>query len=182
MKAIPESAIEKLLNTLGKELAMNYYGLDVHFTVLGVEVKNENYYEIRVTTDKPLPTIFDVKIEPNMVYGRFASIQDLMGNLQYLLKYVGINHAHIILVQESWPPTWISGTKNDDPLKNPNNFVELPSVGAMLEIDTGYTYPMFQNGTIDAEESFHLASIDEEEWWNSLSPEDIQTLENIYSR
>ena len=88
---VSEQVIEKLLNSLGRELAMNYYGLDLRFTVLGVEVEHEDFYTITITTDKPLPTIFNVKMEPNMVYGRFPSNQDLIGNLEYLLRYLGIN-------------------------------------------------------------------------------------------
>jgi hypothetical protein len=65
---VPESQIEKLLNSLGKELAMNYYGLDLHFTVLGVEVQNKDFYTIKITTDKPIPTIFGVSMEPDMKY------------------------------------------------------------------------------------------------------------------
>lgn len=178
---VDEGVIEKVLNSLGKKLAMDYYGLDLHFTVLGVEVEHEDFYTIRVTTDKPIPTIFGVSMEPNMKYGRFASIQDLMFNLEYLLRYIGINHANIKLIQESWPPTWVSGTSDDAPLKHPTNYIELPSVGAMLEVDTGYTYPKYQSGKIDSREGYHLAHIDNDEWWESLSPEDIQVLDNIYS-
>ena len=177
---VSEQVIEKLLNSLGRELAMNYYGLDLRFTVLGVEVEHEDFYTITITTDKPLPTIFNVRMEPNMVYGRFASIQDLIGNLEYLLRYLGINQSNIILRQDSWPPSWKDGTDNDAPLKNPMNYIDLDSVGSMLEVDTGYTYPKFDNGTIDSREGYHLANIEDDEWWESLSSEDIQTLENTY--
>lgn len=180
---VNEEVIEKVLNSLGKKLAMDYYGLDLHFTVLDVKVEQDtHFYTIKITTDKPLPTIFDVKIEPNMVYGRFAAIGDLIGNLQHLLRYVGINKSRIELIQEKWPPTWLGGTEDNDPIKNPDNFVKLPSVGAMLEIDTGYVYPMFEEGYgINSDEGIHLSHLDNDEWWGNLSPEDIQVLDNIYS-
>ena len=179
---IPEKSIEKLFNTLGREMAMRYYGLDLHFTVLKAEPVSATEYDIEIKTDKPLPLIFDVKIEPNFTYGKYASIPDLLGNLSALLKYVGIKHGYIKLPEQTYPQSWVNGTDEKAYIENPQEFIELESVGSVLEIETGYTYPLFQNGYIDTDDGWSLAEIDNEDWWDQLSEEDKQKLDNIYNR
>jgi hypothetical protein len=179
---IPEKSIEKLFNSLGREMAMRYYDLDLHFTVLKVEPINASEYNIQVKTDKPLPLIFDVKTEPNFTYGKYASIPDLLGNLSALLKYVGIKHGYIELPEQTYPQSWVNGTDEKAYIENPQEFIELESVGSVLEIETGYTYPLFHNGYIDTGDGWSLANIDNEDWWDQLSEEDKQKLDNIYNR
>lgn len=179
---IPEKSIEKLFNSLGREMAMRYYGLDLHFTVLKVEPVSATEYDIEIKTDKPLPLIFDVKIEPNFTYGKYASIPDLLGNLSALLKYVGIKYGHITLPEQTYPHTWTHGTNERAFIEHPEEFIKLDSVGSVLEVETGYTYPLFTDGYLDTDNGWSLANIDNEDWWDHLSEEDKQKLDNIYNR
>jgi len=177
---VSEKAIEDLLNTLGKQLAMDYYGLDLNFTVVDV---NEKYghTNIIVKTDKQIPMTFDVKIEPNMNASRFARIGDLMGNLAYLMRYLGIKNSSVQIPEEQTPERYQTIVTRDDFIKHPQDYVELESVGHVLEKDTGYVYPLYQNNKIEVNDSAHLSEIFEDDWWDSLSHEDIHTLENIYN-
>ena len=182
---VTEKVIEKLFNSLGREMAMRYYGLDLHFTVLSAEPVDSwnSDYEIEIKTDKPLPMIFDVKTEPNFTYGKYASIPDLLGNLSALLKYTGIKNGHIKLPEQTYPHSWTHGTHEDAFIKHPQEFIELKSVGSVLEIETGYTYPLYNDKYIDTESGgWSLANIDNEDWWDQLSEEDKQKLDNIYNR
>ena len=177
---ITEKAIEKLFNTLGREMAMRYYGLDLHFTVLKVEHINSVEYDIEIKTDQPIPVIFDVKIEPNFIYGKYAPISDLLGNLSSLLKYVGVKYAHITLPEQTYPESWTRDGDTMDYIEHPQNFIELESVGSVLEIDTGYVYPLFNDGKIDTLNGNSIANIDDEEWWESLNGDDKRKLNDIY--
>ena len=175
---VSEKAIEDLLNTLGKQLAMDYYGLDLNFTV--VEVSEKYGTNIVVKTDKQIPMTFEVKIEPNMNASRFARINDLMGNLSHIMKYIGLDNAHVEIPREQTPERYQTAVTRDDYIKHPQDYVKLGSVGHVLEKDTGYVYPLYKNGKIEVADSEHLSNIFEDYWWDSLSPEDIHTLENIY--
>jgi len=176
---VSEKAIEDLLNTLGKKLAMDYYGLDLNFTVVEVSEKY-GFPRIVVKTDKQIPMTFDVKIEPGMNAGRFARIGDLMGNLSHIMKYIGLKNVDLVIPEEQTPERYQTVVTRDDFIKHPQDYVELESVGHVLEKDTGYVYPLYQNGKIESMDSIHLSEIYEDDWWDSLSPEDIHTLENIY--
>ena len=53
-----------------------------------------------------------------------------------------------------------------------NNFVNLSSVGCVLNTENGLVYPMLVNGTADLDDDgVHLNDI-EEEWVDGLSKED----------
>ena len=178
---VSEKAIEDLLNSLGSQLAKDYYGLDINFSVVELKEKYGQLYVV-VKPDRHIPMTFDVKIEPNMNAGRFARISDLTGNLEYLMKYIGVNDVYIQIKPEHVPERFKTMVSNDDYIKHPQSYVKLESVGHVLEIDTGYVYPLYQNNKIDVDVDFtHLSEIYEDDWWDSLSPEDIHTLENIYS-
>lgn len=179
---IPEKSIEKLFNTLGREMAMRYYGLDLHFTVLKAEPISASEYDIQIKTDKPLPLIFDVKTEPNFIYGKYAAIGNLLGNLSALLKYVGIKYANIKLPEQTYPTSWTYEPNTRAFIEHPQEFIELEGVGSVLEIETGFVYPLFQNGNIESDMGLSLADIDDEEWWEHLTEEDKQKLDNIYNR
>ncbi len=67
-----------------------------------------------------------------------------------------------------------------DYIEHPQNFIELESVGSVLEIDTGYVYPLFNDGKIDTLNGNSIANIDDEEWWESLNGDDKRKLNDIY--
>lgn len=75
-------AAEKLLNSMGKMMGLKYYGYDGEYTIKNINVYDDGFVELEVTTDKPVPDIMDVKIEPEFKYGKYASASDLIGNLE----------------------------------------------------------------------------------------------------
>ena len=64
------------------------------------------------------------------------------------------------------------------------NLVELESVGCVID-ENGVTYPQYpdnEDGTFggyDEDGGFHVNDIENEEWFDALSQEDIDTIEDI---
>ena len=64
------------------------------------------------------------------------------------------------------------------------NLVELESVGCVID-ENGITYPQYpdnEDGTFggyDEDGGFHVNDIENEEWFDALSQEDIDTIEDI---
>ena len=57
-----------------------------------------------------------------------------------------------------------------------NSFVNLSSVGCVLNVENGLVYPMLVNGTADLDDDgVHLNDV-EEEWVDGLSTEDAETV------
>ena len=70
--------------------------------------------------------------------------------------------------------------KENDFKEHPERFIHLCN-GSVVEKSSGFTYPLLSNGTIEVDEPFHLASIDNEEWWESLCDDDKIELNKTYS-
>lgn len=175
-----KSGAEKLLNVLGKKMAIKYYGYDGNYTVDDVIEYDDGYVEVFVKTDKQIPDIMDVKIEPNFIYGKYATASDLIGNLQAQLRYIRNNIYLMIDETESIYDRYGDKIKQNDFKKHPERFIHLCN-GSVVEKSSGYTYPLLSNGTIEVDEPFHLASIDNEEWWESLCDDDKIELNKTYS-
>ena len=58
------------------------------------------------------------------------------------------------------------------------NLVELESVGCVID-ENGVTYPMLVDGGYDEDGGFHVNDIENEEWFDALSQEDIDTIEDV---
>ena len=64
------------------------------------------------------------------------------------------------------------------------NLVELESVGCVID-ENGVTYPQYpdnEDGTFggyDEDGGFHVNDIENEEWFDALSQEDIDSIEDI---
>ena len=58
------------------------------------------------------------------------------------------------------------------------NLVNLDSVGCVID-ENGVTYPMLVDGGYDELGGFHVNDIENEEWFDALSQEDIDTIEDI---
>ena len=58
------------------------------------------------------------------------------------------------------------------------NLVNLDSVGCVID-ENGVTYPMLVDGGYDEDGGFHVNDIENEEWFDALSQEDIDTIEDI---
>jgi hypothetical protein len=57
-----------------------------------------------------------------------------------------------------------------------DSYVNLDSVGSVLNVENGLVYPMLVNGTADLDDDgVHLNDI-EEEWVDGLSTEDAETV------
>ena len=58
------------------------------------------------------------------------------------------------------------------------NLVNLESVGNVID-ENGVTYPMLADGGHDIFAGVHINDIENEEWFDALSLEDIDTIEDI---
>lgn len=178
-----KESLEKLLNSLGSSLVKKYYGLDLNFEVVSMEPVSASEWDAEIRTDKPIPPILDVKIEPEFKYGKYARIQDIIGNLESLSRYIGIKHLYLSLIDNVYPERWDRMVDKDDYINFPEEYIPLESVGAVVEKDTGYVYTLFNNDTLETKyDIYSLAQIDEEEWWESLSEEDKQQLNDYYGK
>ena len=58
------------------------------------------------------------------------------------------------------------------------NLVNLDSVGNVID-ENGVTYPMLVDGGFDEDAGCHVNDIENEEWFDALSQEDIDTIEDV---
>ena len=200
-------SLEKLFNTVGRNLAMNYYGFDSEYEVVSIidektgeevtdsDLGNTENYTATVKSKEPLPEIFDVKIEPLFRYGKYAQPMDLQFNLENLTKYISPNQIAVQLVGPEWNPgentyrtlqsfedKWGRSLDRDanDFQASPNSWIEL-SNGSVVDKITGDSFPLMSNGLIDKTEVWNIARVDDDEWWDSLSDEDKRNLTNNFS-
>jgi len=200
-------SLEKLLNTVGRNLAMNYYGFDSEYEVVsiidektGEEVTDFNFgdtenYTATVRAKEMLPEIFDVKIEPLFRYGKYAQPMDLQFNLENLTKYISPNQIAIQLVGPEWKPgentyrtlqsfedKWGRSLDRDanDFKANPDAWIELNN-GSVVDKLTGDSFPLMFNGLIDKTEVWNIARVDDDEWWGSLTDLDKERLTDNFS-
>lgn len=200
-------SLEKLLNTVGRNLAMNYYGFDSEYEVVsiidektGEEVTDFNFgdtenYTATVRAKEMLPEIFDVKIEPLFRYGKYAQPMDLQFNLENLTKYISPNQIAIQLVGPEWKPgentyrtlqsfedKWGRSLDRDanDFKVNPDAWIELNN-GSVVDKLTGDSFPLMFNGLIDKTEAWNIARVDDDEWWGSLTDLDKERLTDNFS-
>ena len=200
-------SLEKLLNTVGRNLAMKYYGFDSEYEVVsiidektGEEVTDFNFgdtenYTATVRAKEMLPEIFDVKIEPLFRYGKYAQPMDLQFNLENLTKYISPNQIAIQLVGPEWKPgentyrtlqsfedKWGRSLDRDanDFKANPDAWIELNN-GSVVDKLTGDSFPLMFNGLIDKTEVWNIARVDDDEWWGSLTDLDKERLSDNFS-
>lgn len=194
-----KSAIEKLLNSMGKKLAKDYYGLDLNFKVENIEGHNvmdggkkQYTYNVDVNTDKTIPSVLDVVIHPDFSYGKYSTYSDLQANLNYLSRYLGYTFYVNLLnkddyfemgVQDGVLPPYVLNP-NAERISDKFNFKEyypFDDNGSVLHKKSGYVYPLFINNNIDIDEGYHIAYIENDEWWDALSSEDKGVLNALYS-
>lgn len=58
------------------------------------------------------------------------------------------------------------------------NLINLDSVGCVID-ENGVTYPMLVDGGYDEDGACHINDIENEEFFDALSTEDIDTIEDI---
>ena len=62
------------------------------------------------------------------------------------------------------------------------NLVELESVGCVINSNNGLVCSVMADGSIDLDDlsnAFHVNDIENEEWFDALSQEDIDTIEDV---
>ena len=200
-------SLEKLLNTVGRNLAMKYYGFDSEYEVVSIidektgeevtdlNLGNTENYTATVRAKEMLPEIFDVKIEPLFRYGKYAQPMDLQFNLENLTKYISPNQIAIQLVGPEWKPgentyrtlqsfedKWGRSLDRDanDFKVNPDAWIELNN-GSVVDKLTGDSFPLMFNGLIDKTEVWNIARVDDDEWWGSLTDLDKERLSDNFS-
>jgi len=64
---------------------------------------------------------------------------------------------------------------------NPHEFIKLDSVGSIVNIKSGYVYPILTDLSMSHTYGVSLADIESEDFWDALSETDKQKLNDIYS-
>ena len=174
--------VEKVLNSLGKKLAKQLYGLDLNFKVTGVLEDSPNYlpkYMILTSTDKKIPNVLKVR-NHDWGNGRYSTISGLQQNLQHLFKYVGLQDLGLILNPEQLRIYQFPPLNEQDYLNNPDKFTPLVDKTYVLDNKTGWTYPLYQNDEIDVDNDYHISDIESDDWWADLTKEDKMKLDRLY--
>ena len=174
--------LEKLFNTLGKQMAKDYYGLDLNFKVVGKLEDSPDYSPdlmILVQTDKVIPNTLMVQ---NTGWGneKYATLENLQWNLSVLLKYITNKGVGIILNQSQLRTNDLPYPDEDDYIDHPERFTPLVDETYVLENNTGWVYYLGIDKKIDQHTAFHLSEIESEDWWESLTNEDKKKLEKLY--
>jgi len=192
-------SIDKLFNSLGSKMAKTYYGLDVTFEVKKI-VNHEEYNakSLLVKVIPPLPQVFDVKIETDFMYGKYADGDDLSGNLSPLLKYIGLKGVDVDFTEDSYENVMVnpsSSTEVTDTSKPhifygdrqifipDENFITL-SNGSVVDKKTGILYTIHVGESPTDYQSYdndRISRIEDEEWWDSLNDKDKQNLNKEFS-
>jgi hypothetical protein len=178
-------AVEKLMNTLGKKIAKEFYGLDLNFKVVSKEVDSPYYSPpvmFMVQTDKRLPNVLTVQ-NAEWGYGKYATILDLQGNLNRFLKYIGMNWKDVGLALKTPQGTIneLPVPKEDDYINHPERFTPLIDKTYVLDNNTGWVHYLNWDDTIDTENAYHLSGIESEEFWENLTIEEKRILEKLYN-
>ena len=179
-------AVEKLMNTLGKKIAKEFYGLDLNFKVVSKKVDSPYYSPsvmFMVQTDKELPNVLTVQ-NAEWGYGKFATIDDLQYNLNRFLKYIGMDRKDVGLALKT-PQGRINELpvpKEDDYINHPERFTPLIDKTYVLDNNTGWVYYLNWDDTIDINDNaYHLSAIETEEFWDNLTNEEKTILEKLYN-
>lgn len=174
--------VEKVLNSLGKKLAKQLYGLDLNFEVTGVLEDSPNYlpkYMVLVSTDEKIPNVLKVR-NSDWVYGRYSTIEGLQQNLQRLFKYVGLQDLGL-LINPKQPRTWeLPELQEMDYINHPDKFTSLVDGTYVLDNETGWVYIVYNDNRIAVDNGNHISDIDVEQWWDDLPKEDKIKLDRLY--
>lgn len=175
-------AFEKVLNTLGKRLAKNYYNLDLNFKVTGILEDSPDYQPklmVVVETDKKVPNVLRRKNQ-GWNSGRYSTLEDLQYNLGNLFKYIGKEGVGLILNPEQLRIYQFPPLDEQDYLNNPDKFTPLVDKTYVLDNKTGWIYTLYQNDEIDVDNDYHISDIESDDWWADLTKEDKMKLDRLY--
>ena len=177
-------AVLKLLNTLGRKTIKEDFGLDLTFEFVSEDyvpmIGGDESFQVKVRTDPPIEEVTYVE---NQSWGprKFLRPTAITVSLDNLGRYIGFNDNLLVRV------TNISTTNYRvfdvvDITEREDDFYIMKSVGTVLHIPTGLTFPYSKDNTVDYYEGTYLEFIDNQEWWDSLSGEDKQALINFYKK
>jgi len=194
-----KDSIEKVFNTLAVDKFLDLYGLDIHFSVDDIQpleskssepIQNQ-YLNIKVSTEKQLPEVFVNRMEPNFVYGKFAEPYWIRAWLYSFLKYIGLSKNKVNLEIVNEPQTEINdlpellvNPDSDNPSEKYNlkDYYIFDDEAYVLNKKSGIVFPMLEGGDgFDTDAFTHLSDIETEEWWDELSDGDKRELSNIYN-
>ena len=177
-------AVLKLLNTLGRKTIKEDFGLDLTFEFISEDyvriIGGSHIFQVEVRTDPPIEEVTYVE---NQSWGprKFLRPTAITVVLDNLGRYIGFNNDLSVGV------TNINTTHNRvygavDITEREDDFYIMNSVGSVLHIPTGMIFPYSKDNTVDYDEGTYLEFIDNQEWWDSLSGEDRQSLINFYKK
>ena len=174
--------VEKVLNSLGKKLAKQLYGLDLNFKVTGVLENNPYYgpkYMVLAITDEEIPNVLKVR-NHEWGYGRYSTLINLQENLQRLFKYVGLQDLGLLLNTEQTRVWDLLDPDEEDYINNPNKFTTLVDGTYVLDNETGWIYTLYNDNRVDVDNGNHITDIDVQEWWDDLTKQDKLKLDRLY--
>ena len=174
--------VEKVLNSLGKKLAKQLYGLDLNFKVTGVLENNPYYgpkYMVLAITDEKIPNVLKVRNQ-GWGNGRYSTLLNLQENLQHLFKYVGLQDMGLLINPEEKRPWDLLDPDEEDFINNPDKFTTLVDGTYVLDNETGWIYTLYNDNRIDVDNGNHITDIDVQEWWDDLTKEDKIKLDRLY--
>ncbi len=180
-----KNAIERLFNILGKKIAKDRYNLDLNFEVVG-ELKESSDYSpdlmILIETNKKLPPVFRNKQVDEWSTFRYEHLGTFQYQLQKLLKYLGLGDAGLIINPNTKRPYELASFNSDDYINFPERFLPLMDETFVLEKSTGYVHYLLDDNsmTIDEDNYYHLSDIDDDWFWNNLTPQDKRNIEELY--
>ena len=181
-----KNAIERLFNVLGKKIAKDRYNLDLNFEVVG-ELKESPYYSpvlmILIETNKKLPPVFRNKQVDEWSTFRYDNLGTFQYQLGKLLKYLGLGDAGLIINPSQNQRPYEEETLDKDAyIKFPERFLPLIDETFVLEKSTGYVHYLLDDNSmnIDEDNYYHLSDIDDEWFWNNLTPQDKRNIEELY--
>jgi hypothetical protein len=173
-------AVLKLLNTLGRKTLNEDFGIDLTFEYVD-EVNDRNYFRFDVRTEPPIEEVTYVENRP---WGpeRFIRPMSIIMSLENLAHYLGFNQnnfgikiTNVNIINDRVFDTVDITEKEDD-------FYIIESLGTVLHIPTGQTFPYSEDNMVDYDEGEYLEYIQNQEWWDSISSKDKQSLINFYKK
>ena len=185
---VNEQSVEKLLNILGKSKVKQYYGIDIDFTVIeckSVSTSAYNGYDLKLSTEPPLPEVLRVVTTNSWDSDRYANITDLSFVLENQLNYLTSDHnTSIIFVNRPVNTNGkvlndIANNPNDWYLKQPELFIEMDGNGCFIDKTMGMILAKTFDGGLEYTGDF-IGEIDSEEWWDALTPKDKEKLTKAF--
>lgn len=179
-----KNAVEKLLNTLGNRLIKKRYGLDLDFKVIDI-TGEDSYYKpdmmIYVETDKELPpALRNIQVDEWSTF-RYDNLSTFRHQLEKLLKYLSLSDASLSINPQNKEYEEIEALDEDEYINFPEKFLPLIDETFVLDKSTGFVHFLVPGSNkLDEDNYYHLSDIDDEWFWNTITPQDKRNIEELY--